>query len=349
MVEYRLPVILLAMISLLLGLATGLLRIGWTLPVYNLAGNHGAIMLGGFLGSLISLERAIVLKSRWAYSVPLISGLSIIAFVTGHDQWGHVLLITASTGLFLIYIVIINQKRGLYVEYLLLGSICWLGGNVLLLRTGFYPSVFPWWMIFILSTIMGERLELTRFLPVSRFQKQLLATLLSVAFVGVLFPFHGPGRWMTGAGMLAIAFWLIKYDIVRVLLKKKGHFFYTGLALLSGYCWLLVAGALVLINPTIGYSYDAILHTFFLGFTFSMIFAHGPIIFPGILGKTVRPFHNILFIWLSLLNISILGRVFADFCEWGQMRIWTGMLSGISIVFFLVTLMVIMQKPKYLS
>ncbi|MCE7992115.1 MAG: hypothetical protein HEP71_09045 [Roseivirga sp.] len=347
--RYRLPVILLAMMSLIVGLLTGFLRIGWTLPVYGLSGNHGAIMVGGFLGSLITLERAIVLKSNWAYAIPLTSGLSMIAFFIGQDQWAHVLLIAASAGLIVIYLVAINQKKGVYIEYLLVGAICWLAGNILLLRTGFYPSVFPWWMIFVLSTIVGERLELTRFLPVTKFQKQLLGIFQLVALAGIMLPFHGPGRWMTGAGLLAIALWLMKFDVVRVLLKKQGHFFYTGLALFSGYCWLLMVGALVLINPATGYAYDALLHTFFLGFTFSMIFAHGPIIFPGILGQTVQPFHKLLFVWLGLLNVSIIGRVLADFGLWMEMRMWSGMLSGVSIIFFLITLMVVLQKQRYLS
>lgn len=347
--RYRLPVIVLAMISLLAGLLTGMLRIGWTLPVYALAGNHGAIMVGGFLGTLITLERAIVLKSNWAYAVPLISGLSMVAFFTGQDRWAHILLIAASAGLVVIYLAAINQKKGLYIEYLLLGAICWLAGNVLLLRTGFYPSVFPWWMIFVLATIVGERLELTRFLPVTKFQKQVLSAFLLVVLAGVMMPFHGVGRWMAGGGMLFVALWLIKFDVARVLLKKRGHFLYTGVALISGYCWLMVAGILVLVSSTMGYAYDALLHAFFLGFTFSMIFAHGPIIFPGILGTAVRPFHNILFVWLGLLNLSLIVRILSDFGMWPELRMWTAILSGISIIFFLVTLMVIMQKQRYLS
>lgn len=59
-------------------------------------------------------------------------------------------------------------------------------------------------------------------------------------------------------------------------------------------------------------AYDAIVHTFFLGFAFSMIFAHGPVILPGVLGIDAKPWHPVLYIWLLLLHCSWIMRVVAD-------------------------------------
>jgi hypothetical protein len=63
----RLPFVILAMLSLITGLLAGLHRIGWTLPLGEVSPNHGAIMVGGFLGTLITLEKIIPLKRNILY------------------------------------------------------------------------------------------------------------------------------------------------------------------------------------------------------------------------------------------------------------------------------------------
>ena len=61
----RIPFIILAFASLLLGLTAGLSRIGWNFVIPNTVPHHGAIMIGGFLGTLSSLEKVSRLKCRW--------------------------------------------------------------------------------------------------------------------------------------------------------------------------------------------------------------------------------------------------------------------------------------------
>lgn len=66
----------LVVIVLLGGLWAALIRIGWRLPnITPTAGHHGALMISGFLGTLVSLEYATVLKRTWAYARPLSDGL----------------------------------------------------------------------------------------------------------------------------------------------------------------------------------------------------------------------------------------------------------------------------------
>ena len=76
----RLLLILLAGISLLTGLWAGLARLGWLLRLPNeqFVTMHGSLMVVGFLGTLIGLERAVALKSWWAYGIPVCAGLSAI-------------------------------------------------------------------------------------------------------------------------------------------------------------------------------------------------------------------------------------------------------------------------------
>ena len=68
---------LLAMITLAAATWAGLIRLGYTLPVIqsNLPTNHGTLMVAGFFGTLISLERAIALGKWWSYLAPLLSGV----------------------------------------------------------------------------------------------------------------------------------------------------------------------------------------------------------------------------------------------------------------------------------
>src|SRR6185295_470892 len=71
--------------ALLVALWSGLARLGWTLPVpddqFPLA--HGPVMVIGFLGTLIGLERAVALGRSWPYAVPALAALSAVAALAG--------------------------------------------------------------------------------------------------------------------------------------------------------------------------------------------------------------------------------------------------------------------------
>ncbi|GMA92632.1 hypothetical protein GCM10025869_31610 [Homoserinibacter gongjuensis] len=59
---------------LLLGLYAGLVLIGMPLPVFadRLAELHAPLLVFGFVGTLISLERAVALRRAWAYAAPVL-------------------------------------------------------------------------------------------------------------------------------------------------------------------------------------------------------------------------------------------------------------------------------------
>jgi hypothetical protein len=76
------PFLVLAILALLFALWAGLLRIGWVLPSFpNLAIAHGPLMVSGFLGVLIPLERAVAIRQKWMFAVPVIAGLGWIALL----------------------------------------------------------------------------------------------------------------------------------------------------------------------------------------------------------------------------------------------------------------------------
>ena len=61
--------------SLITGLWVGLARLGVAVPsgADTLAEFHGALMISGFLGTLISLERSVAIGRWWAYTAPALS------------------------------------------------------------------------------------------------------------------------------------------------------------------------------------------------------------------------------------------------------------------------------------
>ena len=63
----RLPLMLTGMITLLIAIYGGLQRMAWELPVINtiIPLSHGQLMVGGFLGTVIGIERAVVIKKFW--------------------------------------------------------------------------------------------------------------------------------------------------------------------------------------------------------------------------------------------------------------------------------------------
>ncbi|KOF02562.1 hypothetical protein OB69_11595 [Roseivirga seohaensis subsp. aquiponti] len=345
----RIAFILFAVVGLVSGLLSGWLRIGWNIPVYGMAGFHGVLMLGGFLGSLICFEKAVATKRNWAFLVPASSGLSVLAFLFNQAYLGYLLQIVASIGLVCIYIFLAKQSQENYILLMLIGAMCWLAGNVLLLKTHFYPTVFPWWIAFILFTIVGERLELSRFLPLKMWSKYLLVGLLIATLIGFMLPYHGMGRTVVASGIAGLALWLLRFDLARILLKKKGHYLYTGVCLTLGYVWLFASGLFMVFVSSGAFAFDALLHSYFLGFAISMIFAHGPIIFPSLLNKTGHRFHSILWFWMVVFQASVAVRIFADLQEFFLLRKWAGMINGLIILVFLVTMFVLVQKDRTLG
>src|SRR5262250_1833529 len=71
----RLVPLAIAALTMAIGICTGLARLGIALPhsVPAIADLHGALMICGFLGTLISLERAVALDRRWPYAAPALS------------------------------------------------------------------------------------------------------------------------------------------------------------------------------------------------------------------------------------------------------------------------------------
>ena len=88
---FRLLLMALAIGALLAGMWAGLIRIGWGVPplLPLLPSLHGPLMVGGFLGTLIGLERAVGTGKRWAFAGPAL---------TARQRWSHWWVLAAGRG-----------------------------------------------------------------------------------------------------------------------------------------------------------------------------------------------------------------------------------------------------------
>jgi len=151
-----------------------------------------------------------------------------------------------------------------------------------------------------------------------------------------------------GTGQIAVAAWLLRYDIARKTIRKVGLPRFVAACLLLGYVWLIVSGVIALTSGEIvaGPRYDAMLHTLFLGFAFSMIFGHAPIILPAILNLQVT-YRPVFYVHLALLHLSLSARVSGDIFLWHGVRRWGGLVNAVVIVIFLLnTILAVLRSGE---
>jgi hypothetical protein len=331
---------LLSVLALLVGLWGGLVRIGWPMPALQarLALAHGPLMVSGFLGTLIGLERAAALGWLWAYGAPLLASLGVVAFLAGMPA--PILFAAASLGLVVVFGHLLSRQRAAFMMVMAAGAGAWTVGNLLWLEGVPIFKTVPWLSGFLVLTIVGERLELSRLVRPSRAAQTALLSGVALYLGGLVLtvPALAVGERVAGAGMIVIALWLLRYDIARRTIRQAGLTRFIAASLLSGYAWLLIGGGLWvgLGGAVAGPAYDAMLHVVFLGFVFGMLFAHAPIILPAVLGRPV-PYWPGFYGHLALLNVSILLRLGADLGGWTDGRRWGGLLGVLAVLLFLAT------------
>lgn len=344
-----LPLLALAMLALLAALWGGLLRVGWEFPpiIQILPAVHGPLMITGFLGTLISLERAVALQKRWAYAAPVLNAFGIIALIINIESHFGILVATlGSIVLLVVFGVILNRHFALFTGTMALGVVVWVLGNLLWLGDSLVSHVTHWWAGFLILTIVGERLELSRLQQLPQRATTIYAVAIGIFLLGLVIDAaeglvraeSDIGAKIIGLGMLAIAVWLARYDLARRTVRQQGLTRFIAFCLLLGYGWLGVSGILRMVYGGVsgGFFYDAILHTIFLGFVMSMIFGHAPIIFPSILGRSLN-YRPVFYAHLILLHLSLALRVVGDFAWLLPLRQWGAMFNVIAILLFLFT------------
>lgn len=339
----RVLILLTVLGALLAGLGTGLTRLGWQVaPIRSdWIMQHGPLMISGFLGTLICMERAVALAARypWSLAVPLVNALGALALLFVPDPLPARLLLTlGSLGLVLLFGFMLRMHFSRDVIIMALGAGCWLMGNVLWLSGQPVYQVVHLWTGFLLTTIVGERLELSRVRRLTRSSEYLLILAVSVYVAGVLVTIFNldAGIRLLGIGAIFMGLWLLRYDVTRRTVRQSGLPRYIAVCLLAGYVWLILGGMAAIWKGAIfaGPDYALILHAFLLGFVFSMIFGHAPIIIPAMTSLQVS-YTPILYIPLLILHVTLLYRMYGNLALDFSARQQGGMWNVIAVLLFM--------------
>jgi hypothetical protein len=334
----RLPLLLLGFIALFAGMGAGLARLGWTVPAELAAAAawHGPLMICGFFGVVIGLERAVAIGRAWAYAGPLLAGLGTVASLLGLQAATPWLTLAASAVLLAASLDVLRRQREGFMLTIALAAGCWTAGSALWAAGWAVHEAVGWWISFLVLTIAGERLELSRFMPPSRSAERLFALIVAVVLVSLLAWLQPWGPRLFGVALLALAAWLLRHDIARRTVRQQGLTRFIAVCLLSGYFWLALGGAVIAafgLAPATP-AYDAALHALLLGFVFAMVFGHAPIIFPAVLRVAV-PYHPGFYAPLVLLHASLALRLAGDAGAGYDLKRWGALLSALALVGFI--------------
>jgi len=332
----RAPLLVLGFIALLAGVTGGLVRLGFNAPAPGPGiAWHGALMASGFFGTLIALERAVAIARPWAYLAPAASGVGAMVLLAGSVQAGFVLLAAGAALLAAATGSIWLRQRALHTGVLALGALGLVAANLMLVAGRPPEAAVPAWIAFFALTIGGERLELSRLSPVPRLARAAFGV-LSVALLLAALPF---APRVLGALLVLMAAWLARYDIATRTVRGAGLTRYIALCLLAGYAWLAIGGALLVSSSAAGSGrelWDAGLHAILVGFVFSMVFGHAPVILPAVL-RVALPYRAVLYLPLVLLHLSLAARVAGDVAASAPLRAAGGAGNALAIALFIVT------------
>lgn len=334
--------------ALLTGLWTGLARLGLALPggMPAVAEFHGALMISGFLGTLISLERAVAIGRWWNYAAPALSAIGAVALVVGAPVFASGVFLIAGIALVVNSSTVVARQPALFTIVLAVAAACWVGGTLVWITGAAATDIAGWWLAFLILTIAAERLELSRLLSPPR-SSQLTFTLAAALIIigaargelaGEVAPF-------SGIGLLASTAWLVKHDIALRTIRLTSQPRFSAACLLAGYFWLGLAGLLLLVVPpgTTAFSYDAAVHAITIGFVLSMIFAHAPIVLPAVTGFRIR-YSAAAYVPLAILHLSVLLRVVADLFEQVELRYFSGPATIAAFAGYAATLIIASRK-----
>lgn len=331
-------------LALLVAGWAGLARIGVlaAVPFGGAGTDHGALMVSGVIGTLIVLERAVVVRRPWAELAPALSALGAVGVVVGVPAPLPALAIAAAA----LVLVAVNLRGApaspsLALTLMTIGAIAWAVGALLWAGGAAAFRSMPWWLAFLALTIAAERFELSRALRPSRGAAIVFAVACGTFGLGVSASLIDltVGLRIAGAGLAVLALWLGLRDRAPEASRSLPLPRYIAMAIAIAYAWLFVGAVLMLTFDGIpaGWRYDAMVHAVLVGFVLSMILAHAPIILPAIVGGMVR-YRTVLYVPLALLEASLLVRVMGDIAARSDWRDWGGLLGGVALLAFIAVM-----------
>ena len=332
----RVVLFALAALALLAGLWGALGRLGVSLaaPAPAMAW-HGALMTMGFLGSVISLERAVAVGRPWAYLAPAAAGAGTLLLLAGAPfaLWAFV----AAASVFTIVCAYMWSVRAdIPTGAMAVGGAAWVVAALALAMRAPVAGVVQLLAAFLVLTVAGERVGLSKIAHPPRWSPVPFAIGCALLIVGALVALgSADGIRLAGLGLLTLAVWLGLWDLAWRNVRRTGVTRYMAVALVAGYVWLAVAGLAWVLTPDTStvFAFDAQIHTVFVGFVLSMIFAHELMIVPALLGIAL-PFTRAFYVPLVLLHASLAARVAGDVLADAQIWQWASLANVVAVALF---------------
>ena len=332
-------------VSLLAALAGGVLRAGAGLPAFaegavigRAVVAHAALMMCGFLGTVIAIERAVAVKLRSACAAPVVSGLAGALMLGGHAEIAAWMWAFAGLVFVGVNVVVVMRQPAQHTVLLLVGALAWWVGNLVHAVGLGGEAVLPWWFAFLVLTIAAERLEMARLMrrqPATQASLQaILLALVAAAALTAAEPVAG--GLVFGAALVALAAWLGLFDIARRTALAHGLSRYMAVSLLAGYAWLGIGGA-AWAGMVIGLPVrDLALHALGLGFVMSMVMGHAPVIVPAV-ARVKLLFGHWFYVPLVVLHASLLLRLLAGLFD-AELARTGAILNVVALALFVLTL-----------
>lgn len=325
----RIALLLTAAASMLMGVLASLVRASipgpWAGLRPALPNLHGALMVFGFLGTAISLERAVAYRAgspkhpRWAFTAPLFSVIAnFLVAVTVLSplpveytrilpglSWTLSLIILSA-----VYVGVYARQHSFAVLIQLMGAV--IGACSALLWTRLDSDILtPWWLMMLVLTIVGERLELAHVAFIHPVAKPGLVCVSAAILISLACSLIAPswGYSLLGLCTLTLLVLMFLFDTARKTYRVPGVTGFMGISMLVAYFWGLCASLTWIVSNSGGLAgsslwWDFAVHSLAVGFIMTMVVAHVCVIVPSIIHRSM-PFHPILWLPLALFTLGL--------------------------------------------
>lgn len=332
-------------VSVITGLLAALALLGYLggTRAAGLATDHGPLMIFGFVGGAIGLERTVAVRTWWSWLGPVCSAAGVSTLLAGLPVAVPALLFTGSFLLLGLVYATVHRRQATAAVIAqaagVTGAVCatlvWGFAD-----SGGFAAAMPPAVVFVVATIIGERLELAR-IPVTAGDPESLITglvlaLAAAGILGVVAP--DAGYVVMGLLLSTIAVVTARVDVARRLIRSRGLPRFSAVCMMLGYGWLALAGLIWVAfgRTSTGFLYDAAVHAVFLGFVISMIFAHAPIILTAVI-RLPLPYHPVMYVPVALLHGGLALRLLGDARQVTQLWQFGGIINVTAVLAFLLT------------
>ena len=336
-----------AIASLVIGFTVGLFRLfmdngtfylSILLPWYQL---HSIFLIFGFLGALLMTERLAGSADVGGTGAVRFNAVMLLISIAGMSAlsagWGYgieslrisgALLLTAGSLMFTSFLIRLGRMAGDNPGFGIMASgTVSLAISAMLIAIELPNDNLPLiiqMLLFPIMFVIGERIELTRFTGFHRRNAltSLVHTLswIAIGTTALSSIVREIDAYSYVFPLTAAVFLVLLIAAVTLFMERKRKTAgamtelqaYVGAGISTAYFWLFAGITLFLlrINGITGL-YDAAIHAVALGFIATFIFAHGPVIFPVVLGRKGN-LKRLTFVPLYILTISNSMRVFGD-------------------------------------